>query len=770
VVPVALRPHERLGLLVVVAAGALAALVTVVAAAAWPVVLAAVTLVALVAVVVGTAVRRPADRAGWAALAVVLGAWVASSAPGLLDGRGGAPALVAAAAGQGVGVVLLLRALLTGRPTARRRRGAGGVVDLAILLVVAALVAAHLVVAMQDGGRLTGAGAMTTAALDVLLLALLLRFAVSRAGLTPASAVLALGAGLALVHHLVGVVAAPAGGAGAGLQAVAAAAVALLGGAALLPSMGTALRPRGHRRAASLQLLGLAPLVAVSPVLWSVQERADRAGDGLPTGAYVLVGALIALLGVVRGVLALRASERAADHDPLTDLRNRRGLEAAFDLRAASPDGLLLCLVDLDDFKQVNDTYGHEVGDELLRGVAAALLRAAGPEAVVARLGGDEFVVLLPGGHEQGRPDEAVTDAPVRRHAGTPARLLAALQEPLRAAGHELRTRASVGVVHVVAPTTLHQAMTRADIAMYRAKAAGKDGVVDYRPRMRAEVQRRQRLAEDLRLLLEGASPARVGQLVVHHQPLVQLSTGQVVGSEALVRWHHPYLGLLPPLDFLDIAHEHALEPAMDALVLDTALRQVGRWLADGLAAVPVSVNVTPASLLGGGLDARVRRALAEHAVPAALLRLEITEHEQVPASPEVVSVLEVLEAVGVRVSLDDFGAGYTSLGYLQRFPVSLLKLDRSLVVAAREDAGELLAGIAAMAAALRLDVLAEGVETVEQRDHLVGLGIRYGQGHLFAPALAVADMEALLPRAGAPGPPAQRSGPGAADRAGAVR
>ncbi|MEJ5945465.1 bifunctional diguanylate cyclase/phosphodiesterase [Pseudokineococcus basanitobsidens] len=797
------RPQERAAGAVLLAAvtAALAALVLpdLGVPSARPVLLVGSAWASVLAVVVGVLVHRPQRRRPWLALGVMLGCWalaqtgaVVGTLPGLGPSTGtgpwsgpaaGAEALMTA--GQVVGAGLVARLFVRGRGRGRRAgaapgprvRGvdAGAVLDHVILLVTAALVVAQaLALAVRDGTP--GEVALgTSAAADVLLLALVLRFTVSRSGLPAATRVLVLGAVLSLGYHLAGTTTSLSTGPSGPLEAVAVAAFVLLGGAALTPSMPRALDVREHlpRRPASLRLLGLVPVVVAAPVLWFV-TRSSAGAEGLPTGAFVCAGALLAALGMLRGVAALGASERAAEHDPLTGLRNRRGLGRAFDDRLADPDGLLLCLVDLDDFKGVNDTHGHEVGDELLVAVGAGLREAAGPDAVVARLGGDEFVVLLPAVPVPPAADGPVGDVggagPRRVHDATPGRLVAALQRPVRLGGQELRTSASVGVVHVVAPSSLPQALTRADIAMYEAKAAGKDGVTTYRPRMRTQVQRRQRLGEDLRLLLEGAPAARVGALVPHHQPLVLLETGEVVGSEALVRWHHPHLGLLPPVDFLGIAHDGGREADLDAHVLDAALAQVGAWLRAGLVPVPVSVNVTPASLLDGRLDVRVQRALRRHEVPAGLLRLEITEHEQVPASPEVVRVLRALSAEGVRLSLDDFGAGYTSLGYLQRFPVSLLKLDRSLVTAAEDGLG-LLGGIAAMAQALELDVLAEGVETPDQRRLLVELGIRYGQGHLFSPALAAADMQALLrpapprPASGLPGP--RRSDVGAVPPAG---
>ncbi|WP_299036070.1 bifunctional diguanylate cyclase/phosphodiesterase [uncultured Pseudokineococcus sp.] len=709
------------------------------------------------AVAVGVVVHRPARRRAWTAIGLMLTCWAGAQTWSALspDGVRTAP-LEAMVAGQLIGAALVAR-LFTGPRRCGRLRdhlAPGPLLERALLVAVVVLATAQLVArlgAPAPGAPEVGTSGLgvATAALDVLLLALVLRFVSSRSSLAVSTRLLVLGAVLGLGYHLAGAVVPDGPGPGSPLQAAGAACFVVLGGAALLPSMTRGLDggPQVGRRAASVQLLGLVPLVGVAPALWLV-ERASATPGGLPTSAFVGAGAVIAALGMLRGVEALRSSERAADHDALTGLRNRRGLDASFRRLVQDPDGVLLCLVDLDDFKAVNDTHGHEVGDELLRAVAAALVRAAGSGAVVARLGGDEFVVLLPGTPVPRAPGSPAGGAPGaerrRVHDEVPARLVAAVQQPLSVAGHELRGSASVGVVHVVAPSTLPQALTRADIALYETKAAGKAGVTTYRPRMRTQVQRRQRLAGDLRLVLEGAPAARVGALVVHHQPLVLLETGEVVGSEALVRWHHPHLGLLPPVDFLTVAHDMGRDVDVDAHVLDLALGQVGGWLRAGLDAVPVSVNVTPASLVEGGLDARVERLLRRHGVPSRMLRLEITEHEQVPASPQVVRELQALQRAGVRISLDDFGAGYTSLGYLQRFPVSLLKLDRSLVTSLEDDLG-LLAGIAAMARALRLDVLAEGVETADQRALLVDLGIRYGQGHLFSPALAAEHMEALL-------------------------
>ncbi|MEJ5867440.1 bifunctional diguanylate cyclase/phosphodiesterase [Pseudokineococcus sp. 5B2Z-1] len=738
--------RAALGAVLVVAAGA--ALAGAAAPGLRPALLAAAAWAAVAAVLVGVVVHRPPHRRAWAATGLMLACWAVGHTAALVAPGSGLPQ-DAVAVGQVVGAGVVVRLVAGGLPR-RRRRGREGdpgvLLEHLLLAAVVALAVADLVARLLRDGA-DGPGA-TGAALDVVLLALVLRFALSRTELGASARLLVVGALTGVGYHLGAAVHPSAAAPGGLLQVLGAVCLVVLGGAALLPSMDGALEPGGRSaRPASGRLLGLVPLVVVAPALWALDRTSGSAA--LPAGAVVGGGALLAALGMLRGVVALRASERAADHDALTGLRNRRGLDAAFRRMVRGPDGLLLCLVDLDDFKAVNDTHGHEVGDELLRDVAAALVRAAGPDAVVARQGGDEFVVLLPATPEALAPGGSASgavDAERRRlHDGTPGRLVEALQRPRTVAGHDLRGSGSVGVVHVRAPSSLPQALTRADIALYETKAAGKAGVTTYRPRMRTQVQRRQRLAEDLRLVLEGAPAARVGSLVVHHQPLVLLETGEVVGSEALVRWHHPLLGLLPPADFLPVAHEGGRDVDVDAHVLDLALGQLADWRGRGLDAVPVSVNVTPASLVEGRLASRVERQLRRHGVPASLLRLEITEHEQVPASAAVVRELRALQDAGVRISLDDFGAGYTSLGYLQRFPVSLLKLDRSLVTSLEEDL-DLLAGIAAMARALRLDVLAEGVETTEQRSALVDLGIRYGQGHLFSPALAAEHMAGLLP------------------------
>nr|WP_231126560.1 EAL domain-containing protein [Motilibacter aurantiacus] len=485
-----------------------------------------------------------------------------------------------------------------------------------------------------------------------------------------------------------------------------------------------------RRRTESSRLLGLVPLAAVPAGLYVLGRT--EGGISLPAWCYVCVELVVAVLGLLRGAQAVRSSEQRAERDPLTGLANRRGLARAFD--AAQEDGpgsVRIVLLDVDDFKQVNDTWGHDAGDALLCEVGSRLRAAVGDAGVVARSGGDEFVVLLRG--DQRAPYRVVSEV---------------FDQPFDVVGHARRVRVSAGVAQVTAGSSLAHVLADADIALYAAKGDGKGMTTAYTADLRERVLGRLALVNELTRVLDGEKDA--GSLVVHYQPLVDLNSGSVFGCEALVRWEHPTRGLLAPDRFLGLAEEHGLAARLDRWVLDAALAQLLQWDRAGLPELRMNVNLGRSSMEHPRLAQRVIAALSTSGIDPSRLHVEITEHHELP--PEAgVAALKLLSEHGVGVGLDDFGVGYTSLDYLRRYPIGVLKLDRSITRPLEaEQSSPLLEGIVGLARSLGVSVLAEGIETPAQRDRLAALGIAYGQGFSIARPMPPSALERFL-RAGTP-------------------
>ena len=670
-----------------------------VAAVAAPVLLAA-----------GVLRNRPRPALGWWLVALMTALWAVGTVA-LQVGHRFTPVVTSSVdAGQVVAVVvvlLLVRVLGRNRAVVRR---SGSLVDPLVVGSVLALVAAQLVaLAVRTDGS---TASLVVPTVDVAICGLLLRVVLTHSGLHAATNLGLLGA-VATVLYDLGArldgqrLAVP----GSPWQPLGIACVMLFAVAALHPSMTAVFDGRTTAsRPPSAAFLGLLPLVVVPLALWGLARQADV--PGLPTPAFLIAGSVVAGLCLLRGAAALRSSEYLAEHDALTDLLNRRGLARAFTTRPPA-GGWSVLLVDVDEFKAVNDTHGHDTGDLLLREVRDRLLAAA-PGCVVARNGGDEFIVL----------------AAADRVAGVVATLLSEMREPADLAGTVVRVTGSVGVAPPDPGADLAELITRADIAMYVAKAGGRDLAVTFEPRMRVEVAHRFELTGQLRQLL-GDGPRDVGRLELFYQPLVDLRTSTPIGAEALVRWSHPKHGLLQPGEFLRLVNVASLDTRLDAAVLRQAIGQLSAWLDEGREPLPVSVNLTRGTLLDRGFAEQLVVDLTLARVPARLVHLEITEHEELPDDETLADNLTLLQQAGLDLHLDDYGTGYTSLTYLSRFPIDVLKLDRSVVVTADGTSG-LLAGVAAMAEALDLDVLAEGIETAEQHERLVELGIRYGQGYFF--------------------------------------
>jgi diguanylate cyclase (GGDEF)-like protein len=432
-----------------------------------------------------------------------------------------------------------------------------------------------------------------------------------------------------------------------------------------------------------------------------------------------------------------RRNEYQAKHDPLTGLANRTALQvrigAAIGHARDPGHSAVLVLLDLDRFRDVNDTLGHGHGDALICEIATRLANHVGDAGVVARLGGDEFAVLLP--DVSSRADAVLAAEALR----------GVLREALEVDGVPLVVEASAGLSMMPDDAADASAMLQhADVAMYVAKRTHR-GVVVYDPAEDDHSPERLRLLADLAVAIES------GELVLHYQPKVRLD-GSLVGVEALVRWQHPERGLLAPVEFIPAAERTGLIHSLTDVVLATAVAQARNWYDEGTP-IPVAVNVSTRTLLDSGFADRVMAQLAVHRVAPGLLCLEITETTIMEDPDRARTVLTRLAAAGVRLSIDDFGTGYSSLAYLKTLPVHEIKIDRSFVAAmtSSEPDRVIVDSTVALGRRLGLAVVAEGVEDLLTRDALVALGCELAQGYLFgrpvpASELSVGDGLSLGP------------------------
>ncbi|GHE09864.1 hypothetical protein GCM10011381_16680 [Klenkia taihuensis] len=410
-------------------------------------------------------------------------------------------------------------------------------------------------------------------------------------------------------------------------------------------------------------------------------------------------------------------AEDTARTDPLTGLGNRRLLAEATDrmLRQDGPVSVLFC--DLDGFKGVNDSRGHQFGDQLLAEVAGRLGAGVRSGDLVVRLGGDEFAVLVPG--------PAVHAADVAR------RLQTAMRVPVQLTGRPVTVTASIGVATTATAVRrdAEELLRNADVAMYQAKATGRDRIVTFAPGMAEAVLDRVELAEDLTAALAAGD-----QFSLHYQPVVTLPEGRVHGHEALLRWRHPTRGPVPPLQFVPIAERTGAIGPLGAWVLRRAVADAAAGLAGQPGPSRVAVNVSAVQLADEGFVDGVAAALAESGLPAQSLVLEVTESVLADDLDAVCARLQAVRDLGVRIAIDDFGTGYSSLSYLRRLPVDIVKIDRSFVtdLARGGSATTLVASILELARSLALDVVAEGVETPVQQAALAELGCTFAQGYLF--------------------------------------
>ena len=541
---------------------------------------------------------------------------------------------------------------------------------------------------------------------------------------------------LTAVLGLVGLFATPFLVPGPVTPAAAIAVCAVLGGtaAALDPRPG----PPQPVDASASTIGGFAILVLSVGML----ATASWAGvHGLPVWCAATAAAVsgVRLLRNVRDISTLAVTQREALTDELTGVPNRRALlRRAEELLARGP--VVLALVDLDDFKQINDGLGHSAGDDLLRATAHRLVSVLGPGDVLGRLGGDEFAVV--------GPVPRGTSAPARL-ARLGADLVTVLGEPVEVGGVLVHGSGSVGTTTSVpgSGADVSELLRQADAAMYEAKAT-RGTAVAYDPARHAP-HGQLLLLEELRTALEH------DQLVLHHQPQIDVRTRRLVGVEALVRWQHPARGIVEPAEFIALAETHGLMGRLTDVVLEQAVRQAAAWRAAGLP-LRMSVNLSGSNLLDGRFAERVGALLQRHDLPAGELTLEVTETVLLHESDSSDRVLDALHVAGVDLSIDDFGTGWSSLAYLRRLPVQELKLDASFT---RDLLGDhrtaaIVASTIALAHDLGLRVVSEGVEDQATLDRLTTLGCDLSQGYWHARPLPAEELVAFAGRlaAGATG------------------
>jgi diguanylate cyclase len=457
-----------------------------------------------------------------------------------------------------------------------------------------------------------------------------------------------------------------------------------------------------------------------------------------------LVAFALAFLLVLRIRREIDATESRLDYlayfDPVTGLPNRHAaneqIQSLIDTVGRTSDGFALMLLDLDDFKMINDTLGHVVGDQLLRALATRLTEYMRPSDVACRFGGDEFVLLAP----------RITERAHLQLLGQAAML--ALDAPLVVGSHEIRVRGSVGVAQFPADASDAAGLVRAaDTAMYAAKSLGKNTYAIFHADMERGVRTRLRLDNDLRHAIER------GELRLLYQPIVDLRQQRMVGVEALLRWVHPELGIISPTEFIPVAERSGVIVEIGQWVLDTACRQLKAWADQGHADLHMAVNVT-ARQIRRGLKGQVDTALTLSGVNPQSLEIEITEHSMVEDIDSNVAQLAALRSLGIRVAVDDFGTGLSSLAYLKRLPINKLKIDCVFVrdLPHNGDDAAIAAAIISLARSLGLVVVAEGVETEAQRVFLTEQGCDCAQGFLYSHPVSSDELTELLQRHLRPG------------------
>lgn len=466
---------------------------------------------------------------------------------------------------------------------------------------------------------------------------------------------------------------------------------------------------------------------AVYPQLASISAVKDADGQ---VRNYVAVFADISSLKKVQADLAY-----LAHHDPLTELPNRLSLQALLlhRLQSAKLHGGLLALlmIDLDRFKDVNDSYGHPVGDELLKQVAARLCGLSGQADMVCRFGGDEFTLLLEHMHHAEEAGKMAND------------VICSLSEPYCLnSGVEVRIGASVGIsIYPDHGDTPEMLLQQADSALSKAKSEGRNRFMYFSENLTRAA--RERIDIEVRL----RHAITHGELRVYYQPQVDIESGLIMGAEALVRWQSPTEGLIQPVRFIPIAEVSGLIGAIDDWVLRQTCEQGQRWVAAGLPPLTLAVNLSPYQFLQGDISATVKQVLQDTGYAPQNLELELTESALMQHEDEAILILHQLRAMGLKLAIDDFGTGYSSLAYLKLFPLNVLKIDKRFIddIPLHRDDMEIVTAIVAVAHALGLKVLAEGVENTSQLAYLKQQGCNYFQGYLTSRPVPADEFEQLL-------------------------
>jgi diguanylate cyclase (GGDEF)-like protein len=441
---------------------------------------------------------------------------------------------------------------------------------------------------------------------------------------------------------------------------------------------------------------------------------------------------------ILRRRLAEDDAHHLARHDALTGLPNRRSfLEQLGVLEASShPKSTAVFIVDLDHFKPINDLYGHRLGDEVLRVVAARIRDIVGDHVLIARLGGDEFGILMHFTSDDEGPSRVAR------------RIVYDLAEPIKLAALSPQVGASVGIA-IYTPETNKGPLTKqdgsaadtvmrqADMAMYRAKTRGGGAYHFFEQEMDEQLQQRIQLEREIR------SAIQTGQIIPYYQSLIDLSTGEVIGFEILARWQHPTRGLLQPAVLIPIAEDTGTISEMTYALLRQAIADASTWPAH----FTISINLSPRQFADKLLAPRILGILTEHSFPAHRLEIEITENALIKNIDETKEVLELLRKLGVRVALDDFGSGYSGLYHLRQFKLDTIKIDRSFVTGmlSNPEDGKLVEAIVSFSHALGLAATAEGIETVEVRDRLKELGCNTGQGFYYSEPQPYAEVQRYL-------------------------
>ena len=445
-----------------------------------------------------------------------------------------------------------------------------------------------------------------------------------------------------------------------------------------------------------------------------------------------------ALAGLHIKLRQLAASQKhltfLSQHDDLTGIANRSAgrerIEQAIKHANRNKQRLALLFVDLDNFKTINDSLGHDTGDDVLRQVAQRLTEVLRDSDILARQGGDEFIVTLSDINDL----EDVT--------ATANKILNALIAPLTSKDVELSISCSIGIALYPSDGNDYETLLRlSDIAVYHAKEFGRNALCFFDPAMYANSQQNLRLIAELRGALQRQ------EFVLHYQPVINLNTGQRVGAEALVHWQHPTRGLVPPNDFIPAAEKSGIIVALGEWVLNEACRQLVQWQSEGLGDFFVAVNLSPVQFRRGAVEKVVQDALRRTSLQAKNLELEITESTLVHDSPQFMQSLQNLKALGVKFSIDDFGTGYSNLSYLQRFAVDKVKIDQSFVINLQHDPQKqsIVNAIIQMAKSMHLQTTAEGIEDGAAAQTVLDLGCALGQGYYYSRPLPAERFRLLI-------------------------